>query len=81
MTAEMNTTVEDACTTSTTAINSHADGSEKRLFDMLDKDGQERVVVMKTRYSALGPLEQKALLQELGLFSVANVNEGESALI
>lgn len=81
MTGEVNKTVADTCSSSVTAVNSHADGSEKRLFDMLDKDGQERVVVMKTRYAALGPLQQKALLQELGLFSVANVNEGESALV
>lgn len=49
--------------------------SQKRLFLMLDDESKERVVLFKTRYEQMMPLERQAFLQEVGLVSTVDLDE------
>jgi len=49
--------------------------SQKRLFLMLNDESKERVVLFKTRYEQMMPLERQAFLQELGLVSTVDLDE------
>lgn len=54
------------------------EGATKRLFDLLDPESQDRVVLFKTKYEQMMGLERSAFLQELGLVSTRD-EEAEAA--